>query len=1406
MAKSLRGIGAGAYTVAISSSERECGFAVQDLLGHELYGPHGLAVGVRCYPAAEHADGARLARGQRRRIQRRRGREREIERVFAPHVTQVDPDFFVRRRNSWKRPDLVDLVDMSSEAARDYARLRRRFPTLSHLDVWLMESGEAADIRLVFDSVVNHVVRRGNFLHQGAPVAADVSDAGPVADAFADEFVAYLSEARGVAATVDADVIVSGMATARPADLRDAIVRAVQADPSALGRAETRAMVGAVAKLASGYSADLSRLCDSLPKGSSCALGEASTPDELMEGGLPDELYGLAEACISLRSCHMLQGVLSYAPGEDLAHNRVAQYECYHADLMTLKALLRRYVAGIDADECGCPEGLEEYRAFFGGPEAEGRAGYDKDALAREDARDHAHGYTAYDERVIDYDAFRDRVARLLADTGAEADPRYVDMMSRFESGRFLRRPNTRENAAVPYQLHAEVVSEVIDSQARFHPWLAEAKGHILEVLRGRIPYYVGPLSTDNAPKGPDGRGRFAWSVRLPGHEDARVTPWNYAEHVDLDATAEAFVRRMVGECSYLDGEEALPRHSPLYERFLFLDELSAVRVTDDGDASASLTAPERRAVFELGLRERSVTYAKVEALLRERFGHPSPHVSGARDPKGMSSRLEFQPWLERVLGRALSGPGDDCMAEDLALWSAVYEDRAMFRRAVRREYGHLLTAEQLDAVTRKRFGGWGRLSRTLLLSRLMSGPRGDLSVMDVLEGGNPWGRTPGRPCGLSQMLADDRLGLSEAVSARNAERRATAGPWSVDDMPGSPAMRRPVSQAMKVLADVARDAGGAPATVYLEVLREPKPGRRGKASKARRKMLEDALSAVREDLRAPLGVARVRKALDEVADDDLADDAVYLWFRQCGCCLYSGERIELPEVGGAGVVVDHILPRAWRPDGSLDNRALVLASEAAAKAGSLFVTPRIRERMASRWRMLRAAGLMSERRLSLLMRTDFTKSMASSALARSTTERSYSYRLLAGAIGQVWPETRVVCVKQAVASAVARRVGVRYALNAGPINSARRAVVASQVGRMEVSVLGDMLDDRIRIEKVRRLAAQANEDNARARGELDFVAGAFFRDEVDEATGEVRWLAREEVNRTLALAYHRGMTRTYMSSEEGGAFWKQTTYAPSDRSGKKALIPLKDGLDPQLYGGRTSQRYAYFVLFEARRRGRRRLRLEGVPVSVAGRIAGAGDEGLEGYVRSLAGAAGEDLVRIVRARLYKGQVVRWGGEAQCLRGLSVMAPARLFAPSLGLTSAICLAEAVGTGRAEPTSEVAEVLCGCWDELLATGARVSPDMAAAISGGVAMTPSELVRGARPDGVADATRSVAWAVREVARIFSGAPVSANLTPLGGKAFVGKVTRSLAKLASVEGSGLRIVDVSPAGMSVRESPVV
>lgn len=203
----------------------------------------------------------------------------------------------------------------------------------------------------------------------------------------------------------------------------------------------------------------------------------------------------------------MLQGLLSYAPGESISANMIKKYEQYDSDLETLKKLFRDY---LDKDQ---------FEEFFRGPTYHE---LDPDDPSKDYSYDKAKGYTAYNLHKLGYDDLKKEVEKRFRGTGAESDERYVDVMERFGQQRFLRRLKTSDNGAIYYQLHLEELKAILENQGRFYPFLKRDAAKIESLVSFRIPYYVGPLTDKNARQDAHGKNRFQWSERKPGMEDAR--------------------------------------------------------------------------------------------------------------------------------------------------------------------------------------------------------------------------------------------------------------------------------------------------------------------------------------------------------------------------------------------------------------------------------------------------------------------------------------------------------------------------------------------------------------------------------------------------------------------------------------------------------------------------------------------------------------------------------------------------------------------------------------------------------------------------------------------------------------------------------------------------------------------
>ena len=128
------------------------------------------------------------------------------------------------------------------------------------------------------------------------------------------------------------------------------------------------------------------------------------------------------------------------------------------------------------------------------------------------------------------------------------------------------------------------------------------------------------------------------------------------------------------------------------------------------------------------------------------------------------------------------------------------------------------------------------------------------------------------------------------------------------------------------------------------------------------------------------------------------------------------------------------------------------------------------------------------------------------------------------------------------------------------------------------------------------------------------------------------------------------------MPQQDTGAFWNATVYSPRDpKMGPKLALATKQGLDPKLYGGFSSQQFAYFFIYEAEKKGKPTYRFSQVPVWLAARIE-ANPLVLEEYARGLAESEGLEYVDIQRSKIYKKQLIELNGERFFITGKKAMA------------------------------------------------------------------------------------------------------------------------------------------------------
>lgn len=1232
------------YSIGLDLGTGSVGWAVVGPDGKPYSFGRGRTLGSRVFPSAEPASTARAPRGQRRRYVRRRWRIDLLQRFFAPAMEQVDKDFFLRLNQSRlvkadKDPSLSSyawpLFNDPGFTEKDYYK---RFPTIYHLRAYLCESDEQADLRLVYLALHNIVKCRGNFLYQDNP-SLSATDAS--VDDAVERLAASLAdwcEERDVQIDCDVAGLLAAFSdpTLRRGEKRDLIKAMFGFDSGyqkALGKEVASAMLG--------YKANFSKMLSIEDGTYSFSLGNDEKVEEFL-AVCPDEDLTLFEALRTAYSAYLLSGILRDADGKTISFCKVREYEQYAKDLRVLKDMFKQYAP-------------ERYKSFFGGEYLV----VNGVVLAKRYDPAKAEGYTKYDlvHNATAYDDLKKAVAKELGAAASE-DPRYIKMMESFDEGRFLRRLKTSDNGSIPYQLHLEEMRGIIARQGRFYPFLVEDAEKIESLVSFRIPYYVGPLTTKGAAKDRHGNMRFAWSVRKEGMENETVLPWNWEEVIDKNKSAELFIRRMTGTCTYLQGEPVLPKCSLLYEEFCVLNELNGAHWTADGDREYRFDLRDRQGLVRDLFRKKKVAYKDVMDWMR-RHGNRCVQVSGGQGESGFESRMATYIFFSKdILHVDEIDAADYPMIEEIVLWNTLFEDRSILRERIAEKYGDRLDAGQIKRICKKRFTGWGRLSKKLLTGVKVETDQGRCSIMDVLRDGHPNGDRRSRAMVFMEVLRDDALGFQKKVDELNEDKVAEGG-LCIEDLPGSSALRRSINQAMRIVEEIVHIAKRPPANIFIEVTRDEDARGKGRRSVRRYDSIKRALENLKEDCPRWYDEG-VLGELEGMSPEDL-DERLTLYFMQNGKSLYSGKPLKIEQLSSPQYQVDHIIPRSYIKDDSFDNKALVLSEENQWKSDSLLIDRNVRQKMAPSWRALHDAGLISDKKFNNLMRSHISDEKIRGFIARQLVETSQVVKLAAMMLRAKYPETSVQPVKSALSANLRSAAHFFKCREVNDFHHAHDALLACGLGRYIQTILPGIYDNPIGYAHAVKEAVRRQKEDLSKRGRMPggsgFIVDGFMRTHVNEETGEVLWDAAAELVQIRSCLDYSNIFVTRMPEETSGAYWNATIYSPY--YGKTTpTLRLKRGLDVSRYGGFSSESFAYFALYSGVKGNKRRVELIGIPVTIARSIERQ-PKVLDDLVGSDAKAKGIDHPSILRRRILKYSRFDFGTDQYYLAALDAVYSAR---------------------------------------------------------------------------------------------------------------------------------------------------
>ena len=287
---------------------------------------------------------------------------------------------------------------------------------------------------------------------------------------------------------------------------------------------------------------------------------------------------------------------------------------------------------------------------------------------------------------------------------------------------------------------------------------------------------------------------------------------------------------------------------------------------------------------------------------------------------------------LKNIIGDITENNIDDC--EKMIYWVTIFEDKSILKKKLKENFEYL-SDKQINKISKLNYSGWSRLSKKLI-NGLKSYDKNE-TIMEKLENTN---------MNFMQIINKDEFGFKKQIEDFMPKTEKGIHYKDIEDIPTSPANKRAIWQAMLVVKEIVKVMKCEPQNIFIEFARNE--GKKGEITKKRFNKIVDIYNEIDNIKKND----ELYKELKSHQSDKEFSERLYLYFIQLGKSLYSGKPIEINRL--SEYQVDHIIPRSYTKDDSIDNKALVYADENQRKADDLLLDSSIQRNMRSWWRWSR--------------------------------------------------------------------------------------------------------------------------------------------------------------------------------------------------------------------------------------------------------------------------------------------------------------------------------------------------------------------------------------------------------------------------------------------------------------------
>ena len=1138
------------YFLGLDIGTNSIGYAVTDL-EYELKKFNNKAMwGCHVFEEGKQCAERRTFRSARRRLNRKKQRIQLAREIFAKEIAKVDNDFYIRIDESalLKRDKTTDskysLFNDTTMTDKEY---HERFPTIHHLIMYLIETKERPDIRLVYLAAAYILSHRGHFLID-APKDA-IAEVISFDKVYAD-FNNYLVEGE-IPSNWSFDIkdelgnILKSKVGIKEKQKR--IKELVFKDIKRIDKDQE-----AIIKAISGAKFNLSDLYNNEEykelEYNSISLQDSEIDAKIISIGemINQEDFELIMRVKALYDWSLLADILK---GEEyISKGKIALYEQHKKDLKLLKYLVKSYK----------PDKYDEVFKF---------------------SKKNLHNYTAYsgnfksscndpkeDKLSLTKTTnknFCDYLKKIFKDISvkSEDNEQYDDFKARLEiDNAFMPKQVHTNNGVIPYQLYRYELKAILENVKTHYAFLSEkdedglnAIEKLLSIIEFRIPYYVGPLNNYH--------GEFSWIKRKA---EGKILPWNFNDRVDLEKSEEAFIRRMTNKCTYLAGEDVLPKYSLLYSKYMVLNEINSIRI-DNVPISVNIKQKLYKDLFENSRRK--VTKKRLQDwFLSNQLISENQEIRGV-DEEIKSSLRSFHDFKQMLVNGILN----EAQVEELIFRISITTDKQRLRIFIKSKYP-TLSEPDIKKILSFNYSGYGRLSKKLLteIEVFMPQVENDTSIIGALWNTN---------YNLMQLLSQEFKFINK-IDNHNAlyyQQNPSNIDSKLDEMYISNAVKRPIFRTIDIVKEIKSIMKKDPKKVFIEVARQKQEKKR---TKSRKDSLKDLYKGLEQEYREEWS-----KRLENVSDDKLKSDRYYLYYMQLGKCMYTGKEISLHQLMDNTYDIDHIYPQSIVKDDSIHNNKVLVDSSINRIKSNNLIMPEIQERMTGYWNMLASKGLITKEKLFRLTRKNtFTDEELVGFINRQLVETRQSTKAIARIINDIFPNAEVVYVKAGLVSDFRHQYDMLKSRDVNDLHHAKDAYLNI--------VMGNVYNVRFTKNPLNFIKSkEIYSINIKEKG------GLLSRD--IERNGEIAWKSDGSSISTVKKTMNKNNINyvRYTFLKKGQLFNQQPEKAPK---AENDLIPRKKNLPTRDYGGYNDASASFFTLVKHTIKGKPCISIKPVDLLVA--------------------------------------------------------------------------------------------------------------------------------------------------------------------------------------------------------------